>query len=138
MMAVSPSPVSQPPWRVLVSLSGVDAPRPWLGDVDRLVTPQLRLSRATDDRQAVACIAAGGVDLAVLCGDTPGMGSLRSLELIRSHFSDLPCVLVAHETTAATLRRAMALRAESVVPYPVDAPLLAELMVRILRRRFAV
>jgi CheY-like chemotaxis protein len=123
---------------VLVALSGADAPRPWIPAVDRLVTPhRVQLTRAADDRQALARIDAGGVDLAVLCGDAPDFGGLRSLEVVRARFRDLPCLLVAQELTAITLRRALELRAESVVPQPVDAGLLAELMLRILRRRFA-
>ncbi|HRX86595.1 MAG TPA: hypothetical protein P5572_16350 [Phycisphaerae bacterium] len=129
----------QPPWQVLVSLAGVDAAGPWVHDVDRLVAPeQIRVSAADDERQAVARIEAGGVDLAVLCSQGATRGGLRTLEVVRARFTDLPCLVVAHETTAGILRRALELRAESVIPQPVNVPLLAQLMVRILKKRFAV
>jgi len=139
MMATVRQPVVRPQWEVLVAYSGVDAARPWVDEVDRLVAPwQISLSRAADDRQAFARIEAGGVDLAIVGDDTPGTGGLRTLEEFRHRFRELPCVLVTAVTSAMVLHRALELRAESVVPQPVDSPLLADLMVRILRRRFAL
>lgn len=139
MLATSPTIRRQPPWQVLVTLPRVHVDRPWLADVDRLVAPEhIRLSEVDDDHQAVARIEAGGVDLAVLCSRGEDRGGLRTLEVVRARFSDLPCLLVAQEPTPVTLRRALELRAESVIPQPVDVPLLARLMVRILHKRFAV
>ncbi|MCB9849945.1 MAG: hypothetical protein H6817_04495 [Phycisphaerales bacterium] len=138
MMCSTVLPDSREPWQVLMAFGERGTPQPWTAEMDRLLdVRQVRFSQAAGDRQTVECIESGGVDLALLCGDRGGFDGLRTLEVIRAKFDDLPVLLVTHDASTLTLRRALALRAQSVIPQPVDAPLLADTMMRILRKRFS-
>jgi len=128
-------------WQVLLAADEPTADTidpPWTREMTRLLADErVAFCRAAGTEQTVSRIASGAVDLAVLCGERSGSNGLKTLEVVRSRFVDLPCVLVTPETSSLTLRRAMALRAESVVPHPVDAAVLADVMMRILRKRFS-
>ncbi len=128
----------RPQWEVLCSAAEPAATQPWWSELDRLLSVRNVTLRAADsERDALERVEAGGVDLAVLCADAAGGGGLRTLEMIRSRTVSLPCLLVTPEASAAVLRRALALRAYSVIPQPVDALLLADLLVRVLQKRIS-
>jgi CheY-like chemotaxis protein len=112
------------------------APRPALWDeLEDLLAPQrVMLEPACSIPETFARIQAGGLDLAVLWAGPVGDNGLRTLERIRQLTDELPCLLVTPDPTAAMLRRALDLRAVSVIGQPVAPTLLASWMVRILDR----
>ena len=123
-------------WEVLLAAPATDTLPRRRGELDRLLAPRgVALHRAGSPRETIERIEAGGVDLAVLWTDAAGLYGLRTLEIIRSLTADLPCLLVTPDTSDLTLRRALQLQAYSVIRQPVDSRMLAELLVRILRKR---
>lgn len=120
---------------VLLAGLGEPAPPPVWDELDGLLAPRrvmLRASYSLPD--TFARIEAGGLDLAVLWACREGDNGLGTLERVRGLNCDLPCLLVTPDPSPVMLRRALALRACSVIGLPVGAPLLAEWLLRLLHR----
>jgi DNA-binding NarL/FixJ family response regulator len=123
-------------WAVLMAGVRPDEPAPWVTDVDRLLARErVVLRQAADERQALGRLAAGDIDLALLCGTPLADDGLNLLEAVRMQYCDLPCLLVTGETSPRTLRRALHLRAASVIGEPVDPPVLADAVRRVLHKQ---
>jgi DNA-binding NarL/FixJ family response regulator len=126
-----------PAWReILLADCASDTLVSYRAELGLRLTPErVALRHAGSRKEAIELVEAGGVDLAVLWADAAGVHGLRTLEIIRSLTSELPCLLVTPDTSPLTLRRALELRAYSVLRHPVDSEVLAALLLSILRKR---
>lgn len=121
---------------VLLAGLGEPSPPPVWGELDGLLAPRRVLLRPTCSLpDTFARIEAGGLDLAVLWAHDTCDSGLTALERIRGLSDDLPCLLVAPHPSPAMLRRALLLRAASVIALPVGAAMLAGWLLRLLNRR---
>lgn len=133
MMQVAKPPTGE--WRRVLVATPTHARCGWFAELDELLAPQwIAMHRTGQRRDTVETIERGLADLAVI-SDATGSAALEMLSVIRAVERRLPCVLVAGEPTSNDLRRALALNAQSVVPAPVNAGRLAELLIRILGSR---
>jgi DNA-binding NtrC family response regulator len=136
MMMTSHDAATRQWQNVLVGTPPGDPHAVWYQDLDqRLAAEQVSLRRAATSQETIALVEAGGLDVAVLWADGRGAHGLRLLEIIRSLTPVLPCLLVTPDTGVLTMRRALELQAYSVIRQPVETTLLADLLVKILRKR---
>lgn len=134
-MQLSPSQSAGPWGRVMFAQADALDPATWATDLDRVLTPQrIELRQVSGASEAIRTLVDELIDLAVLASLAGGAG-LQLLEVIRSIRRDVPCVLLTTDTSAETLRRAMALDAYSVVHAPANAVTLTDLLVRILQKQ---
>lgn len=132
-----PAPDQHPLARLLISQATGTGQDAWV----EVITPRLRgwriaVERAYTGREAVGLAERGGLDAAILAGDTPPWDGLSVLRVIRSFDAHLPCVLVAAEASKRTLQQTLALGAYSVIPQPVDVACLSRVMAGLFRKRF--
>lgn len=110
-------------------------PATWAADLDRVLAPQrIEVRQVSGAQQAVRTLVDELIDLAVLAS-LAGCDGLHLLEVIRSIRRDVPCVLLTTDTSAGTLRRAMALDAHSVVHAPANVLAFTDLLVRLLQKQ---
>ncbi len=134
MMAPSVGRLDARGRQVLVSQAR-RAPASWVdGLAAHLRGRGIGVRRAFDGPESIRIVETGAIDLAVLSADLPRMDGLSVLRIIRSINQSLPCVFVAKCPTRRLLEQALALRAFSVLPAPVDTAILTELVERMFRK----
>ena len=122
--------------QVLVADALAESSTHWAWELQSLLAKRrIGLARAGTGSEAMHAIRSGRVDLAVLALDRFGFEDLNLLRLIRSLQMETPCVLVADDANRAALQSALALKALSVFRPPIQPPMMAEFLIRILDRR---
>lgn len=134
-LQLSPSQSAGPWGRVMFAQADALNPATWAADLDRVLAPRrIELRQVSGASEAIRTLLDELVDLAVLAS-LAGCDGLHLLEVIRSIRRDVPCVLLTTDTSAGTLRRAMALDAHSVVHAPANVLAFTDLLVRLLQKQ---
>ncbi len=122
------------PTEVLISADRIGEHR-WADWLRGKLEPNgLAVHRAYSGDEALEVVRAGSLSLAVLGTQAPRSGGLALLRQIRSVDARLPCVLVAGGIDGRYLRKALELKAYSVLTTPVDQDILRDLIAAVFRR----
>ncbi len=124
-------------WKACLMFGGgsTKADAAWQAELSvRLSREGTRIEHAVSDADVLRAVETRAAHLALL-SDTPRMGGLSVLRMIRGIDRSLPCVLVASGPDRRWLERALALGAKSVFSPPIDLELMCRLVRKLLQAR---
>ena len=103
----------------------------------RLAALDYEVTLSDDGPEALALIAAGGIDLVLLDAALPVMSGLAVLQEIRgaARSADLPVIMITGRKDPATAVQLLAAGADDTITKPFDFDVLAARMARLLFRQ---
>ena len=125
----------------------VPSPRVLVAEVSckwlEAVTPELtraaiKIRLARSEVQTLDIIRAEHMDLAVIAADVPRLGGLELVRRMHRIDTELPVVLIGGRSDRRWLEEALRLRAQTVLPRPVNGTLVLETILRTLKVRVRV
>ena len=100
-----------------------------------IVEPQgYRTFLARDGEEAFEIVTTHSLHLVFLDMHMPRLTGLETLQMVRQHGIELPCILVTADVTDRLLRQASQAHAYSVIPKPVSKNVVLYTVVRALFR----
>lgn len=110
-----------------------DDPSEWVNRLARQLShADIELRMAGSGSQSLEIIRGGRVRLAVIAADVPRLGGLVLVRQVQRLVRDLPVILIGGRCDRHWLETALRLRARTILPRPVNVPLILQAIGRTL------